>query len=410
MELADKIPESVNTDPLPSPAKVRKTLVDDKLVDSKGQTRKKPREPEHLTGKSLSWRNEHDPKKGVSNEMTDSNTQLAIAQPETPAQVIFDNPLSQSSESSSRTRPKSRDTPPPADLDADSTTTIAFSEMPGRGTRRPRGSVSYTEPNLRDKMRRPTKELVDAVGAEDRVQVIRVEEIKSSANDAGTGKSRTIRVKREDPAEATNSLWKDLPLSNDDKRIDANNGAEPASPLNTYSTQLGDNVAAEREPRNHDTSTKSDAQASSSHDNNRSIGTIAALVAGSQKARKREIDQPGQEDQRSKDLFELHTSSPSEDVPKENSAASTRASRRHSTASNSFNSDSLGTTRRGSMACRGNRRKGGTLNATANEEELGGRESELSTVRSVDGLQRTASQDSFGRGERSANRRRSTML
>ena len=136
MELADKIPESVNSDPLQSPAKVRRTLVDDKLVDSKEQTRKKPREREHLAGISLSWRNEHDPKKGISNEMIDSNTQLATAQPETLAQVIYDNLSSQSSEPSSTTGPKSRDTPPPADLDADSSATIAFSEIPGRGTRR----------------------------------------------------------------------------------------------------------------------------------------------------------------------------------------------------------------------------------------------------------------------------------
>lgn len=32
-----------------------------------------------------------------------------------------------------------------------------------RPTRRPRGTISYVEPNLRDKMRRPTNELVDAV-------------------------------------------------------------------------------------------------------------------------------------------------------------------------------------------------------------------------------------------------------
>lgn len=35
-----------------------------------------------------------------------------------------------------------------------------------RSSRRSRGSVSYAEPNLRDKMRRPTKQLVDAVAGE----------------------------------------------------------------------------------------------------------------------------------------------------------------------------------------------------------------------------------------------------
>lgn len=44
--------------------------------------------------------------------------------------------------------------------------------LPASGTSRPsrrsRGSISYAEPNLRDKMRRPTKELVDAVSGDAR--------------------------------------------------------------------------------------------------------------------------------------------------------------------------------------------------------------------------------------------------
>ena len=40
------------------------------------------------------------------------------------------------------------------------------SGLASRPTRRPRGTVSYAEPNLRDKMRRPTNEFVDAVGVE----------------------------------------------------------------------------------------------------------------------------------------------------------------------------------------------------------------------------------------------------
>ena len=47
------------------------------------------------------------------------------------------------------------DTPPPADISSQGETS--------RASRRSRGVVSYAEPNLRDKMRRPTKDLVDAV-------------------------------------------------------------------------------------------------------------------------------------------------------------------------------------------------------------------------------------------------------
>ena len=51
-----------------------------------------------------------------------------------------------------------RDTPPPAHISSQGETS--------RPNRRSRASVSYAEPNLRDKMRRPTKELFDAVAGE----------------------------------------------------------------------------------------------------------------------------------------------------------------------------------------------------------------------------------------------------
>lgn len=55
-------------------------------------------------------------------------------------------------------RGEGRDTPPPAD--------ISSQGEASRPSRRSRNSVSYAEPNLRDKMRRPTKELFDAVAGE----------------------------------------------------------------------------------------------------------------------------------------------------------------------------------------------------------------------------------------------------
>ncbi|EFW98957.1 shugoshin family protein [Grosmannia clavigera kw1407] len=53
-----------------------------------------------------------------------------------------------------------RDTPPPLDISSQGEVS--------RPSRRARASVSYAEPNLRDKMRRPTKELLDAVAGEGR--------------------------------------------------------------------------------------------------------------------------------------------------------------------------------------------------------------------------------------------------
>ncbi|KAK1542645.1 shugoshin [Colletotrichum paranaense] len=56
--------------------------------------------------------------------------------------------------------PSVRDTPPPNDISSQGETS--------RPSRRARASVSYAEPNLRDKMRRPTKELYDAVTGQTR--------------------------------------------------------------------------------------------------------------------------------------------------------------------------------------------------------------------------------------------------
>ncbi|KAI3399203.1 hypothetical protein diail_7572 [Diaporthe ilicicola] len=77
-------------------------------------------------------------------------------EPETPSAdpgaVFPDTPETKS------TSEKPRDTPPPADISSHGETS--------RPSRRVRASVSYAEPNLRDKMRRPTKEMLDAVSGE----------------------------------------------------------------------------------------------------------------------------------------------------------------------------------------------------------------------------------------------------
>lgn len=80
----------------------------------------------------------------------------AIIEPETPSP---DNPLlAPGTPDHSASRDATRDTPPPADISSMGETS--------RPSRRARASISYAEPNLRDKMRRPTKEMVDAVSGE----------------------------------------------------------------------------------------------------------------------------------------------------------------------------------------------------------------------------------------------------
>ncbi|EPE03193.1 shugoshin family protein [Ophiostoma piceae UAMH 11346] len=81
--------------------------------------------------------------------------EMDVASPSTPP------PPSSTTLSSQRMvviRNEGRDTPPPADISSQGEVS--------RPSRRSRTSVSYAEPNLRDKMRRPTKELFDAVAGE----------------------------------------------------------------------------------------------------------------------------------------------------------------------------------------------------------------------------------------------------
>ncbi|KAI1135249.1 hypothetical protein F5Y05DRAFT_175527 [Hypoxylon sp. FL0543] len=92
-------------------------------------------------------------------------------------------------------RDEVRDTPPPTDISSRGETS--------RGSRRARTAVSYAEPNLRDKMRRPTKQLFDAVAGEGkhirRTSQSKKEDIPSS------GPSSVVK------SEGNSKSWKDLP-------------------------------------------------------------------------------------------------------------------------------------------------------------------------------------------------------
>jgi hypothetical protein len=111
-------------------------------------------------------------------------------EPETPAGGDLFSPLSSQP---STARIESRDTPPPPDLNK---------EGEGqRPSRRARGAVSYAEPNLRDKMRRPTKDLVDAVGKDDKP--VRENLMKSEAEIGSAIK----------PESEVDDAWKQMPIA-----------------------------------------------------------------------------------------------------------------------------------------------------------------------------------------------------
>ncbi|KAK7920390.1 hypothetical protein PG985_008412 [Apiospora marii] len=83
-----------------------------------------------------------------------------------------------------------RDTPPPTEISNDGETS--------RPSRRNRTAVSYAEPNLRDKMRRPSKQLLDAVAGEGKV-------VRRTSQSKQTGDLLSIK------SEEKSQLWKEMP-------------------------------------------------------------------------------------------------------------------------------------------------------------------------------------------------------
>ncbi|KAK2010313.1 shugoshin [Colletotrichum eremochloae] len=107
-----------------------------------------------------------------------------------------------------------RDTPPPTDISSHGETS--------RPSRRARAAVSYAEPNLRDKMRRPTKELYDAVTGQTRYL-----QRSGSANTEQLLSEGPVVVKRESSDEGT---WKQIPAAMSPSRDAAQREKSPNSP------------------------------------------------------------------------------------------------------------------------------------------------------------------------------------
>ena len=148
------VPKSVNSNPTSPMKEAREPLKERKVVE-KGEPIKTTR----ARGSTKESDAVLPPTKPKSKDAVVKED--IVHPPKTPAidgLDLFSPTVSDPSEP----RPERGDTPPPPDLGADSTGSFS------RGSRRSRGSVSYAEPNLRDKMRRPTKELIDAVSAGER--------------------------------------------------------------------------------------------------------------------------------------------------------------------------------------------------------------------------------------------------
>ncbi|CZR53047.1 uncharacterized protein PAC_02925 [Phialocephala subalpina] len=176
-------PKSVND----SPRKNAKASVPDLA---------KPAKPDFSKSKPAKGRPKEDRRETVQVQAPMNpviKTVEVLPEPETPAGLdLFSPPTSQPSTA----RAESRDTPPPSDFGSGA-------EGP-RPSRRARGAVSYAEPNLRDKMRRPTKDLVDAVTKEEKAQ--RTSMIKLEEGSAPS----TTSIKAEPEAD---DAWKSMPAA-----------------------------------------------------------------------------------------------------------------------------------------------------------------------------------------------------
>lgn len=330
--------ESANTDPLSSPIKNGKHAVasTEKIPDAKKDTSRKGREKDRNRErdrklaatidalKPAEAQLKHEPSLAQSNPPPPPNAEAATdLPPETPAPLDLFSP--QSSTEPSAARPESRDTPPPSDLNPlSSSTTDAFNTA-GRASRRLRAGVSYAEPNLRDKMRRPTKALADAVGAEERVQRAingaragsegLEGKVDSDVVSAESAKMRTVVIKKENVSEP---VWKLLPCEPSHQQQKYRAGA--TSPLDDRSLRTGINGNGNRNgelppsvltARRHRGSSVHRAEAGEEPNepsekypsSSASVAgtTIAALVAGTARKRERMMQQQQQQQQQRAD-------------------------------------------------------------------------------------------------------------
>lgn len=324
--------------------------------------------------------------------------------PETPV-VLAEDLFSPAISNPSAPRAESNDTPPPPDLEPN-TGTGSF----GRASRRPKGNVNYAQPNLRDKMRRPTAELVDAVAAE-----------RARQASLAMAEGRTLdamHIKQEDISDSL-PQWKP-----DDPRETYPRREEPASPLSnkTRDVSLGlpPHVTTERRGR---------ALAAPMNDEENDIvnrpsgaaSAIAALTSGSHKSKRKDRDKHEtgeigdealQNPTERPSIYDFTGSSPHDgedldDIESDTKMAQTRRpSRRHSSvpAASEHGRPSSSTSHRSE------RRKEITLEGRQGPKEAKVADRPLSRTKSVLEVRGDDEEPILGRGERIASRRRSMML
>jgi hypothetical protein len=187
-----------------------------------------------------------------------SDPKTATLPPITPAPPDLFSPAT--SEPSAKGDDGRAGTPPPSDL---STMSVA-TDGGTRPSRRARAAVNYAEPSLTAKMRRPGKQMVDAIsGLHHPRQVMNV----SSEKKAPTSVSRSVSIKKE-PEDDDDDAWKRAP------------SAEPvlaASPLGQKVSEGSSDPLATEDTTDQEPAKRTEPSAASA--------TISALMAGSRKRR-----------------------------------------------------------------------------------------------------------------------------
>ncbi|KAI4290657.1 MAG: hypothetical protein L6R35_000091 [Caloplaca aegaea] len=407
-------PKSVNTDPATSPVKANRLAPGDKAGPLKPDRISKQRDSSKARDQPASQRFAR-PAKPHQAEVPERKIKTTFeGQPPSsrpPAETSAPVPLdicSPDDYEPPTARPESRDTPPPVDLDPEMANTNAFGSL-GRASRRQKGSVSYAEPNLRDKMRRPTKELVDAVMAEERMQQRRASKDEADATEAepivtgeAPSKMRTVTIKKE-PTADEGLDWRALPVrksgeNGNGTRAEVSDSHDDKLP--TVKADLPSSVVTERR-RRPSMFERDKAMGEGRQQGASAAPTMAALMTDNPKHRSREIgaqmDKSKQASRPSErpEMYDIQGSSPAEsDDPtakaRELKPTVSRSSRRHSSVSDDRIKEA--------MARRVERNK-----ETAAVPDL-------KSVRSAATLAVGTGDGAQGRGERAASRRRSMLL
>jgi len=110
----------------------------------------------------------------------------------------------------------------------------------GRGSRRARAAISYAEPNLRDKLRRPGKEFVGAVEGIERARMVHADRDREREKSTEANGVRLVKIKQEKGTRGE-VKWKELPMANVDSKQE-----ELTSPLRDKEVRSTTEVALHR--------------------------------------------------------------------------------------------------------------------------------------------------------------------